>query len=52
MKLLPHLSAFIAGAFGYRLGRPFGVFVASLVSLIATVLAFYYARKYQKSLLG
>ena len=52
MKLLPHLSAMIAGAFAYKLARPAGVYVATLVSLIATVLAFYYARKYQKSLLG
>jgi uncharacterized membrane protein YjjB (DUF3815 family) len=52
MKLLPMLASFIGGYVGWAIGKPLGVFVATLASLIIGALAFYYARKYQKEMLG
>lgn len=51
MTLLPYLVAFIAGAVGWSLGRKIeGVFLASVLSLLGSILGFYYARKYIKGI--
>jgi hypothetical protein len=53
MKLLPIMATFIAGTLGYHLGKAIeGRFTAILLSLIGSVLGFYYGRKYMKELLG
>ena len=52
MRLLPYLTSSIVGAFAWKLTRPFGMFIATLATLILSALAFYYTRRYQKELLG
>lgn len=52
MRLLPYLVSFITGTVGWKLGALVDIFVAILLSLILSVLGFYYARKYQKEVLG
>jgi hypothetical protein len=45
--LFPMMTAFIAGAIGWKLGKAIeGRFTAYLLSLIGTTLGFYYGRKY------
>lgn len=46
------LAAFIASYIGWAVGRPFGIFAGSLLSIIAGSLGFYYARKFQKDMMG
>jgi hypothetical protein len=53
MKILPVMTAFIAGTVGWALGKAVeGRFTAILLSMIGTALGFYYGRKYVKELLG
>ncbi len=52
MKLLPMLASFIASYIGWAVGRPFGIFAGALFSIIAGALGFYYARKFQKEIMG
>jgi hypothetical protein len=52
MRLFPYIASFIAGTVGWKLGALLDIFVAILLSLIFGVLGFYYARKYQKEVLG
>lgn len=52
MKAFPMVAAFIGGMVGWKLGLLVGRFTAIIASLVMGVLAFYYARKYQKEILG
>ena len=52
MKLFPMVAAFIAGMIGWKAGMLLDRFVAIIASFVFGVLAFYYARKYQKEMLG
>jgi hypothetical protein len=50
MKVLPLLTSFIAGTVGWAIGRPTGVFTATILSIVGISLGFYYGRKYVKNL--
>lgn len=51
MSLIPYMVSFIAGTIGWSAGKSIGgMFGAILVSLIASALGFYYARKYVQGL--
>ena len=52
MRAFPMVASFIAGTVGWKLGSLVDTFVAILASLVLGVLGFYYARKYQKEMLG
>ena len=52
MRLFPHIAGFIGAMVGWKVGRLVDLFVAIILSLTAGALAFYYARKYQKEMLG
>ena len=47
VTLLPYMISMIAGAIGWSVGRKVeGIFTASLLALVASILGFYYGRKY------
>ena len=51
MSLLPYMVSLIVGAIGWSLGKKVeGVFTASILSLLGSVLGYYYGRKYLKNL--
>ena len=51
VTLLPYMISMIAGAIGWAIGKKVeGIFTASLLALIASILGFYYGRKYVKDL--
>lgn len=52
MRLLPYIASMVTGAFAWKLTRPLGIFIATLVTFIVTALTFYYTRRYQRELLG
>jgi len=52
MKLLPVLASFVASYIGWAVGRPLGVFAGTLLSIIAGGLGFWYAKKFQKEMMG
>lgn len=51
VSLLPYMVSMIAGAIGWAAGRKIeGIFTASLLALVASILGFYYSRKYVQNL--
>lgn len=51
MTLITYMAGFIFGSIGWAVGKKVGgMFGAILVSLIASTLGFYYARRYMKGL--
>lgn len=52
MRLFPYIAAFVGGVVGWKVGRLLDVFVAIILGFLAGALSFYYARKYQKEMLG
>ena len=51
--LFPLMTAFIAGAVGWALGKAVeGRFTATLLSMLGSALGFYYGRRYIKEILG
>ncbi|MGH7637680.1 MAG: hypothetical protein ACREOK_08505 [Gemmatimonadaceae bacterium] len=52
MRLFPMIAGFIGAMVGWKVGRLLDLFVAIILSLTAGALAFYYARKYQREMLG
>lgn len=52
MRSLPYIAGFVTSYVGWSVGRPLGVFVATILALVLGALGFYYARKYQRELLG
>ena len=52
MRFFPMVASFIGGMVGWKLGELVDLFVAIIASFVLGVLAFYYARKYQKEMLG
>ena len=51
MTLIPYMVATIAGAFGWAIGKKIeGVFTGSVLSLVASILGWYYGKKYLDNL--
>jgi hypothetical protein len=51
MSLLPYMISTIAGAIGWAVGRKIeGIFTASMLALLGSILGFYYGRKWVNDL--
>ena len=52
MRLFPYIAAFVGSMVGWKVGRLLDLFVAIILSFIAGALSFYYARRFQREMLG
>ena len=52
MRLFPYIASFVGSMVGWKVGRLLDLFAAIILSFIAGALAFYYARRFQKAMLG
>jgi uncharacterized membrane protein YdjX (TVP38/TMEM64 family) len=49
LALIPLLTTFIGGAFGWKLGNLVGIWTGSVAAIVGTALGFYYGRKLRRA---